>query len=153
MKRRSNGWNRRNAPKKAVAASNHNTTGDCMATPRIMKNVQRTGDHLNHGPTSAKVASSRPQNPCSSRRCRIIGFMDMAPSLFHTPNVRVHRSAACGASGATRGWATFYSFLELRPATCRVLGLPLLAIELGDHQFLNGPSVKAPSVDTEAVRV
>ena len=48
---------------------------------------------------------------------------------------------------------TFYSFLELRPATCGVLGLPLLAIELGDHQFLNGPSVKAPSVDTEAVRV
>src|SRR6266705_216563 len=69
------------------------------------------------------------------------------------PNVRVHRSAACGASGATRGWTTFYSFLELRPATCGVLGLPLLVIELGDHQFLNGPSVKAPSVDTEAVRV
>src|SRR5438552_2440458 len=63
------------------------------------------------------------------------------------------RSAACGASGATRGWATFYSFLELGPATCGVLGLPLLAIELGDHQFLSGPSVKAPSVDTEAVRV
>src|SRR6266581_202194 len=72
---------------------------------------------------------------------------------FQTANVRVQRSAACGASGATRGWATFYSFLELRPATSGILGLPLLAIELGDHQFLNGPSVEAPSVDTEAVRM
>src|SRR2546427_3050106 len=56
-------------------------------------------------------------------------------------------------SSKSMRWATFYSFLELRPATRGVLGLPLLAIELGDQQFLNGPGVKAPSVDTEAVRV
>src|SRR6266542_4477487 len=78
----SNGWAGKSAPRSAIAASAQSAGGDARIVPVAMNTAQRAGDHLSHGPISARATSSRPRNPWASRRRRTTAWTDIGDLLL-----------------------------------------------------------------------
>src|SRR5437588_11753336 len=69
----SKGCHGNTAPRAANGMRDQRIAGDARTVPTAAQIMQIAGESRNHGPTSDRVASSKPTNPCASSLFLVTG--------------------------------------------------------------------------------